>query len=45
MLAMASHKQIRNPTMLSSFVGSTAGRQHFKENELFLQDKGHMELT
>lgn len=35
----------RDPTMLSSFVGFTAGRRLLKENEIFLWDKGHMELT
>lgn len=31
--------------MLSLFVGFTAGCQLFKENGIFLRDKGQMELT
>lgn len=44
MSAVASHKQVQHPTMVS-FVGFTAGRRLFKENEIFLPDKGHIELT
>lgn len=44
-LAVASHKQVQDPTMLTSFVSFTAGCQLFKENEMSLSDKGHMELT
>lgn len=42
---MASHKQVQDPTTLSSFAGFTIGCRLFKENEIFLRDKGHMDLT
>lgn len=39
------HTQVQDPTPLSSFAGFTTGRRLFKENGIFLWDKGHMELT